>query len=659
MRSVGGMHDTCDLAEGGRALSIQISFRTALAVTVLLGFMAAPALAQAPAQAPETGRDCDGGLKCLNQGWDDEQRAWWYTTSQGSRLLPLSWMLALEHAASSEKQIDRFLSEKNLQRFGYLGAPVSTANPFGLPLGFAVDEASGADANIMCDTFPKTCLGNVMQQPWVGMTCAACHTNDIEYGGKRIRVDGAPTLADFQTFSEELLAALQATLADTAKFDRFAHAVLQGGFSTPAAEGLKDQLREQVAWQEKLQNANATTLRYGHGRLDAQGYILNKVAAIAQAPQQIQTVQADGAASYPHLWNTAQQDRLQWNGLASNTASITVPIDGDKVALGPLGRNTGQVIGVFAHIAVKPQVQAYKSSLRIRSLIQLEKQLTKLKSPRWPENLLIPIDLAMAARGEQHFRNQRCYTCHTTLAWDDLNTQHIEKMDSIRNQNTDIFLACNVFLHRAKAGKFLGQPYPVEQGGLQLIQEEEFTRNMLGNAVLGAITGQVSPQEDAAKNVFRSAERSVQLSADVDYLPGVSDKEKQQQAKLCLDQGNELLKYKARPLNGIWATAPYLHNGSIPTLYDLFLPETVANLRGYSKESGPTRPETFGVGSRQFDPKKVGFVTDLDKNPTTFTVRKAGPGSEPIPGNYNSGHNFGTHLTEQERYELVEYLKSL
>ncbi len=54
--------------------------------------------------------------------------------------------------------------------------------------------------------------------------------------------------------------------------------------------------------------------------------------------------------------------------------------------------------------------------------------------------------------------------------------------------------------------------------------------------------------------------------------------------------------YVARRLDGIWATAPYLHNGSVPTLHDLLLP---AN----------ERPASFAIGHRNFDPVRVGYLT--------------------------------------------------
>lgn len=96
---------------------------------------------------------------------------------------------------------------------------------------------------------------------------------------------------------------------------------------------------------------------------------------------------------------------------------------------------------------------------------------------------------------------------------------------------------------------------------------------------------------------------------------------------------------KARPLDGIWATAPYLHNGSVPTLYDLLLPVD-------------QRLATFYIGSREFDPVKVGYVTT--GGPDTFLFDTS------LLGNHNIGHTYGTaELSDTEREELVEYLKSL
>jgi hypothetical protein len=66
--------------------------------------------------------------------------------------------------------------------------------------------------------------------------------------------------------------------------------------------------------------------------------------------------------------------------------------------------------------------------------------------------------------------------------------------------------------------------------------------------------------------------------------------------------------YKARPLNGIWATAPYLHNGSVPSLYELLLSARRDDDEPAEGEPAPEfRPDEFVVGSQEFDPIKVGF----------------------------------------------------
>jgi hypothetical protein len=98
------------------------------------------------------------------------------------------------------------------------------------------------------------------------------------------------------------------------------------------------------------------------------------------------------------------------------------------------------------------------------------------------------------------------------------------------------------------------------------------------------------------------------------------------------------LQYKAPPLNGVWAAGPYMHNGSIPTLYEVLLPPE-------------KRSREFAVGRREFDPVKVGFVTEPAEGTFQFDTT--------IAGNKNTGHPFGAPLTEAQRWQLVEYLKTL
>ncbi|WP_084579357.1 c-type cytochrome [Sphingomonas azotifigens] len=93
--------------------------------------------------------------------------------------------------------------------------------------------------------------------------------------------------------------------------------------------------------------------------------------------------------------------------------------------------------------------------------------------------------------------------------------------------------------------------------------------------------------------------------------------------------------YVAAPLDGIWARAPYLHNGSVPTLDALLLPPN-------------RRPVRFGRGSTSYDPVAGGFRSDRG---TLFDTQ--------LPGNGNGGHLWGTERSDAERHALVEYLKTL
>ena len=96
--------------------------------------------------------------------------------------------------------------------------------------------------------------------------------------------------------------------------------------------------------------------------------------------------------------------------------------------------------------------------------------------------------------------------------------------------------------------------------------------------------------------------------------------------------------YQPIPLAGAWAGAPYLHNGSVANLTELLTP-------------APQRAARFTVGNRDFDPALVGYPADT-----------ATPGyvlDTTLPGNGNTGHEYGTTLPDADKASLIEYLKTL
>ena len=105
--------------------------------------------------------------------------------------------------------------------------------------------------------------------------------------------------------------------------------------------------------------------------------------------------------------------------------------------------------------------------------------------------------------------------------------------------------------------------------------------------------------------------------------------------------------YVAVPLDGIWLRAPYLHNGSVPTLRDLLEPPE-------------QRPREFYRGYDVLDPDKVGFISNVSEECLidNVLVRKFTLFNTLEPGNGNGGHLYGTQLTPDEKDALVEYLKT-
>ena len=110
--------------------------------------------------------------------------------------------------------------------------------------------------------------------------------------------------------------------------------------------------------------------------------------------------------------------------------------------------------------------------------------------------------------------------------------------------------------------------------------------------------------------------------------------------------------YQAPPLDGIWATAPYFHNASVPTIADV--------LDSKSRPAIFTR--TFKTDEDAYDQQSVGWkITRLEPNATKRTTaheqRRITNTSQ--PGRGNQGHTFGDKLSPDQRKAVLEYLKTL
>ena len=572
-------------------------------------------------------------LKTLEQGWSDDERLDFYNTSQGSQFMPYSWFLALEQFDNDEL----FRDNENILRLGYIPQEIGrSVNKDGLPVGFVMDDIP-EDFLYSSLSASRLPVSSGEQQPeyrvWLGFTCAACHTSELNFGNHRLRIDGGPPLSDFQSLIEELSAALRATVEDDARLSRFSKRILAGaGYNETEKNRLKSEVNQFLSWLDKYIEMNYADLstRYGYGRLDAFGAILNRVTASFTGIKS-NARPADAPVSYPFLWNTSQLNWVQWNGSANNH----------------IGRNVGEVLGVFAHTIVNTTDAdiRFDSSANIRNLDRLEQLMARLESPPWTAPLP-PIDQTVAAQGKALFTGN-CVFCHGIR--DDqgqfprtepniFGAQFIEiKMIALDRIGTDPLMALN----------FINPDYNVDAGVLRDFLPEAYRDDEVRvprAVMLTTVVGKV-----IEKKMMRYDPPDPQ-----EYLLALSG------MHLPQDKGGpgppNLVAYKARPLNGIWATAPYLHNGSVSSLYQMLLPDS-------------ERKPSFYVGGKTFDAINVGFESGPGDNRFLFnTVDDTG---KPIPGNANHGHSgkyyttrkdedgLWRSYTDSERYQLIEYMKTL
>lgn len=607
-------------------------------------------------------------VDAVDQGWTEQQRQAWYDATVGSRMLPLSWLLALEEADSTEP----FLSAENARRWKLPMRSWQGGN-LQLPRGMAVDVQ---DDSWLSETRLRWKAWQSPSEPWVGLNCASCHTVDITYKGASLTVDGGSTMSDSMQLINESIIVATKTIEDAAKFDRFARAVLGPDtlFGTGYNEANKSSLRNAVT--QRI-NSLQTWLRISHndvvpgpGRMDATGMVLNKMAMNSRAAN-LTVNPTDAPTNVPALWRTMQVDKLQSNGFAPNLKFLDG--NGHMLDLGYLAGDVGVVTGAFGDVASHPLalLEGYASSIRVGNLIRVDDLIQQLKPPAWPSAVLGGVNTDLLAEGAVLYAGN-CASCHAPIDRSDLRTPlklkqvRLKAHDGEAPIGTDPWMACNTYTFTSPSGNYFGLPIlpigtPTKFGivgaeakiadmqpavALQIILGKKLEM-VAGTAeiIAGILFGNVPlPTSSPATLQALAGAKTAESASTIPYaapplLASAIPADKAQRKEYCLNTDHDFLGYIARPLNGIWATAPYLHNGSVPTLYDLLLP-------------AEQRPRTFYTGTSEFDPVKVGYVT-ASGGDNSFLFDTT------VEGNSNAGHEFGSSLTASQRLALLEYIKTL
>lgn len=512
----------------------------------------------------------------LQQCWDKSDQIRFYTSNQGGQIAPYELIKHLEMPLST----DKFFARANFDRWRFL--PLEKADR---------DQDSDIDKDVQ--DWP---LGFVINSTssgrqawhgnWLGVTCAACHTAKIEYQEKNMRVDGAPTMANLSQFLRDLQAALKATYDDGLdngdKFKRYAK-----NFPDEWDQALLERLGRVVTEGEMWHHRNDPPTPPGFARFDAVGLIFNQLIFMSGS-EPVGHVKNDAPVSFPFIWDTSHHNQTQWNGVAPDI---------------PMVRNITQGIGAFAKY--DPHAGAFQepSTIPLSNQRTLQNLVHKLRSPVWPEDILGAIDREKAERGRVVFE-KKCASCHADQKREEPLKYLRVTMTPVKDLKTD--------------------------------------GNMVANADHRELRGPDGRQEKVAVAAGPTVKDIVFSWSHVGEIFPFVGETLAAVWRWGFDFGRDETKrdrYKARPLDGIWATAPYLHNGSVPNLYQLLV----------SAERKP-----FYVGTRQFDPKHVGFIED-DKSGTWLDTG--------MSGNLNTGHDaftYGGELDiEQEVWPLIEYMKTL
>ena len=544
-------------------------------------------------------------------------------------MIPLAWLNALTQANRQPFAADA------LARYGYLPNP---DNPHGLPVGFEASGPTGIEI--------------------VGMTCSACHTRQIAIAGQAYRIDGGPALVDFQRLLADLDSAVGTVVASDAAFSSFAAAVLAS--PTPDADDALTLRLEVSAWYLRFHTIISRGLPdkpWGLGRLDAIGMIFNRVTGLDIGPPPTFIIadnihKADAPARYPFLWNASRQDKTQWPGFAGNGSDVLA-----------LGRNLGEVYGVFG--VYQPRNNGLfvdyvvNNSANFEGLEKLEKLIKLIGPPRWQW----PLDAQLAGQGREIFYRKAggggCAECHDAGPGPQRFPLEQTLKTPIADAGTDI-RELGVLDWTVKTGALQGGYVPfVTKAPLG---ETDTAFNTLATSVVGSIVGHVflGRVDGALAQIqlpqLRSGAASALLARHLPRELRELEAAFRNEAAIAADalasrpqslapppSGAKPALYESRVMNGIWAAAPYLHNGSVPTLAELLKPAA-------------QRVASFKVGPA-YDLDAVGLA--VEQPSPLATMRVTTDCSDVNSGDSRCGHEFGTSLTDAEKRALLEYLKSL
>ena len=225
----------------------------------------------------------------------------------------------------------------------------------------------------------------------------------------------------------------------------------------------------------------------------------------------------------------------------------------------PMVRNAGESLGVSAELNLTdPSKGLYKSSVDVEQLFEMEQMIKGdtppnakdgfpgLRSPKWPADILPPIDQKLADKGAELYKTH-CQECHRPPV-------SSEAFCDFNNKN---------WWPKNEAGEpiLMVENIPISHIGTDPAQAADMlTRTVALPANLG-----INKQQLRIR-ARRTWSRRPSTTSSTSKKPPANPAERKRIDGYMPNELRGELAYKVRPLNGVWATPPYLHNGSVPTV---------------------------------------------------------------------------------------------
>lgn len=609
-------------------------------------FVLPPQRGPAPPPATPTATDGTTATAASYTGsgkdqWTDNQRERYYQTSQGSLVMPYAWFRALEWRTSREM----FASPHVQTRYGLLPNNNPEYNKDLMPVGIV--------KNIVPDRYVES-LGEG-QKEWASISCAACHTGQIVYQGTAMRIDGGQSFWNFDKWSGDMVFSLMLTSSIPSRFERFCSRVYGLGENARCSREAKATLRQQVKRyfnSDLVDSAIIAILRHtyptteGFTRTSALGRGVNgEFGPLDQCTSKwdrhcYRNVDVNtGPVSFPPLWYTHEYDWVQ------STTAIRQP----------LGRNVTEAWGVSVRVELKDESKRWAATANIDDMFWMETLISILQSPEWPTGILGNIDQARAARGKYLYEQ---------AVWDKAPAAEQAELPADPNAlllgpNPDrpktgycarchapAFEPIGAYSSSSQYARFLQLPlYRQEVMDTDPDDAKQFAARQVQTSYLSsAFNGKekVGIGEALTVSITNILNRWFNEHDISGECREIMQGHRQNLFRAPLG-------YPARPLDGYWSTGPYLHNGSIRTMFELLSPVS-------------ERAKSFWVGTREFDPYHLGYRNDSVEGAFLYDTS--------LPGNSNAGHEFrdaapgtrgviGPYLTPEQRLDIIEYLKVL